>query len=39
MHAFKMGEMAFAWVTWTYLEDADYKKMVAERDKRRASER
>ena len=30
-----IDEMAFAWVTWTYLEDADYKKMVAERDKRR----
>jgi mono/diheme cytochrome c family protein len=24
-------EMGFAWTTWTYLEDDDYKRMVAER--------
>ena len=26
-----MDEMAFSWVTWTYLDEQDYKKMVAER--------
>jgi len=32
-----MDEMAFSWVTWTYLDDADYKKMVAERNAARAT--
>jgi hypothetical protein len=27
-----MDEMAFSWVTWTYLDEADYKRMVAERN-------
>ena len=26
-----IDEMAFAWVTWTYLDEDDYKTMVAER--------
>ena len=34
-----IDEMAFAWVTWTYLEEEDYKAMVADRAKRRATER
>jgi hypothetical protein len=33
-----IDEMAFAWVTWTYLDDDDYKKMVAERKKRNTNE-
>ncbi|MBI4476200.1 MAG: hypothetical protein HY654_03445 [Acidobacteria bacterium] len=33
-----IDEMAFAWVTWTYLEEEDFKKMVAERQKRRTNE-
>jgi hypothetical protein len=32
-----IDEMAFAWVTWTYLEENDYKSMVAERQKRRGT--
>jgi hypothetical protein len=28
-----MDEMAFSWVTWTYLDEQDYKQMVAERAK------
>jgi mono/diheme cytochrome c family protein len=34
-----IDEMAFAWVTWTYLDENDYKSMVAERAKRRTTER
>jgi hypothetical protein len=34
-----IDEMAFAWVTWTYLADDDFKSMVDERRKRRTSER
>jgi hypothetical protein len=34
-----IDEMAFAWVTWTYLDEADYKQMTAERAKRKNSER
>jgi hypothetical protein len=34
-----IDEMAFAWVTWTYLEEDDYKAMVAERNKRRTNDR
>jgi hypothetical protein len=33
-----IDEMAFAWVTWTYLEEEDFKKMVEERRKRRTNE-
>jgi hypothetical protein len=29
-----IDEMAFAWVTWTYLEEDDFKRMVEERKKR-----
>jgi len=32
-----MDEMAFSWVTWTYLDEADYKRMVAERNAARTS--
>ena len=32
-----MDEMAFSWVTWTYLDEADYKTMVAERAAARAT--
>ena len=31
-----MDEMAFSWVTWTYLDDEDFKKMIAERAASRA---
>ena len=34
-----IDEMAFAWVTWTYLAEDDYKQMTAERNKRRSTER
>jgi hypothetical protein len=29
-----IDEMAFAWVTWTYLEEEDFKRMVEDRKKR-----
>ena len=32
-----MDEMAFSWVTWTYLDEEDYKTMVAERAASRAT--
>jgi hypothetical protein len=31
--------MAFAWVTWTYLDDDDYKRMTAERAAARSTAR
>jgi hypothetical protein len=34
-----MDEMAFAWVTWTYLDEEDYKTMVAERARTTSRER
>jgi hypothetical protein len=34
-----MDEMAFAWVTWTYLDEDDYKTMVAEQAKTSSRER
>jgi hypothetical protein len=34
-----MDEMAFSWVTWTYLDDEDFKKMTAERAANRATAR
>jgi hypothetical protein len=34
-----IDEMAFAWVTWTYLEEEDFKRMVAERRKLTTVER
>jgi hypothetical protein len=34
-----MDEMAFAWVTWTYLDEEDYKKMTAERAARNTTAR
>jgi hypothetical protein len=32
-----IDEMAFAWITWSNLEEADYKAMVAERQKRNSN--
>ena len=32
-----MDEMAFSWVTWTYLDEHDYKRMTAERAAARAT--
>ena len=34
-----LDEMAFSWVTWTYLDDEDFKKMTAERAASRATAR
>ena len=34
-----IDEMAFSWVTWTYLDDEDYKTLLAERAKSRATAR
>ena len=31
-------EMGFSWTTWTYLEEADYKRMVAERQAKSGSQ-
>jgi hypothetical protein len=34
-----IDEMAFSWVTWTYLDDADYESLLAEQNKQRTSAR
>lgn len=34
-----IDEMAFSWVTWTYLDDADYESLLADQTKQRTSAR